>query len=441
MAIFPKRILQKMLNQNAHFLSEKQLREHVNKLNKGGIDSLSTEWETIILNTFSKIGHVQHEQSFGGNRFADLFFKSNDEPNISFLADITTVSDRGYEEDNPVKAFIDETKRILKKRGIKLRGFHYEIGSVKDKRGMRLKIPHKGQFDVFFNGFEFTDFTARIKKNPISQHALHFFSKEVEVKLFYNPQSKYISGQHASYNSAHSITNNPVYNTLKSKIDQLKKTGYSGILAIFICDGGCNLLTSNLKDWQSYNLDNIISEFYRQYSSIHFVLVFSVKETPYNFLQVRQKKYIEVKIFSNPLTLKYTEDLLNVLNKFVVNLPLPVNTAINAAHKFSKGFKEKGNSFYGGSMITNKTIKISSRGLLELLSGRIEQSKFLQDHCFVPTSERPTDRNPFDLKLNEGRLISNIWVEKSVDNDDDWIVLEFGKTDPAIFRFINPNEK
>lgn len=440
MAIFPKRILQEMLNQNAHFLSEKQLREHVNKLNKGCIYSLSTEWETVILNTFSKIGHVQYEQSFGGNRFADLFFKSKDEPNISFLADITTVSDRGYEEDNPVKAFVDETERILKKNGIKLGGMHYEIESIKGKRGMKLKIPPKGQFDIFFNSFEFTDFTARIKKNPIAQHALHFISKEAEVKLFYNPQSKYISLHHASYDTAHSIKNNPVYNTLKSKAEQLKKTGYGGILAIFICDGGCSILNSNFKDWQSYNLDSIISEFYRQYSSIRFILAFTVKEMPHTFFNIKRNKIVEAKLFSNPI-FEIPQTLLDNLNKFVAHLPIPVNTVINAAHKVSNRLEKQGSSFYGGSTMTSKTIKISSRGLLELLSGRIEQKKFLQDHCFIPTSERPTDRNPFDLKLNEGKLISNIWVEKSVNNDDDWIVFEFGKTDPAIFRFINPSEK
>lgn len=434
MAIFSKRILQEMLNQNAHFLSKKQLREHVNKLNKGGIDYLPTEWEVVILNAFSKIGYVRHEQPFR-KRLPDLFFQSKNEPSVSFLADITTVSDKGYERENPVKAFIDEAKRILKENGIKLNGFHYEIGSVKDKRAMRLKIPPKEHFDTFFNGFEFKNFTSRILESPASQHALHSVSKEIEVRFFYNPQSKYISGHHASYNTAHSITKNPLYYALEDKAQQLEETGYSGILAIFICDGGCNLLTSSLHDWQSYNLNAVINEFFRQYSSIHFVLVFSVKETPYNFLEIKQKKYIEVKIFLNPIPLKSSDDLLNLLNKFVVHLPTPVNTPINAAYKISNRAEKQGNSFCGGSMITNKTIKISSRGLLELLSGRIKQDKFLQDHCFAPTPERPDDHNPFDLKLNEGKLITDVKLEKSSDKDDDWITFEFGVSDPAISKY------
>lgn len=265
-----------------------------------------------------------------------------------------------------------------------------------------------------------------------------FVSENVEIRFYYNPQGKYFSGRHPSYNTAHLLTNNPVYYALKSKAQQLKKSDYKGTRAIFLCDGGCNLLTSSLHDCQSYNLNAVVNEFFRQYSSIHFVLVFSVKETLYNSLVIKQKN-IEVKIFFNPIPLKSPDDLLNLLNKFIAILPIPVNTPTNATYKLSKGFEEKGNSFYGGSMITSKTIKISSRGLLELLSGRVNQNKFLQDHCFAPTPERPDNRNHFDLKLKEGKLITDVRLEKSTDKDDDWIVFEFGKPDPAIHPFVLPH--
>lgn len=228
MAIFSKRILHEMLNQNAHFLSKKQLREHVNKLNGCDENPLSTEWETIILNTFSKIGCVRYEQSFGGNKHPDLFFQSNDTSNISFLADITTVSDAGYEKNNPVKAFIDEAKRILKKSGVKLNGFHYKIGGVKGKRSMLSKIPATGRFHSFFKSPDFKGFISKIKKDPASQQSMCFVSENVEIRFYYNPQGKYFSGRHPSYNTAHSLTNNPVYNALKSKAQQLKKSDHNG---------------------------------------------------------------------------------------------------------------------------------------------------------------------------------------------------------------------
>jgi hypothetical protein len=435
MAIFSKRLLQEMLNQNAHFLSKDQLEEHVNRLNKGGKNSLSIEWEIVILNAFSKLGQVRYEQSFGGKGFPDLFFSSEDIPVISFVADIATVSDEGYEKDNPVRAFINEAFRILIKNNIKLGGFHYEIGDVKEKRGVKLKIPLKNNFDAFFKGSDFRNFITNIKGNPTSKHTLFLVSAETEVRFYYTPEGKYISGHHAAYKVAHSLTDNPVYYALKSKAQKLKKSGYNGTLAIFICDSGCNLLTSNLCDWRSYNLNNIVNEFFRQYSSISFILIFAIKETPYNFLQVRQKKFIDIKLFLNTATFKSSENFLDIKNRLFTYLPIPVNTAINAVTRVSKGFEKQGISFYGGSMIANKTIKISSRGLLELLSGRIEQNKFLQDHQFAPSPERPNNYNPFNLKLNEGRLVTNIRLEKSTIEDDDWIIFEFGEPNPAISKY------
>lgn len=440
MAIFSKRALQEMLNQNGKLLTEIQLKDHIARLNKGGKNSLPIEWEIVILNALSKLGHVRYEQSFGGE-FPDLFFSSGNMSNISFLADITTVSDEWYEESNPVRAFMKETFRILRKNNIKLDGFHYEFGSIKGKRSAKLKIPPKSRFNVFFKGSDFTAFIAKIKENPSIQHNLNFVSDEAEIGFSYNPQGKYSSGRYASYNAAHSLTDNPVYNALKTKAKQLKKSDYDGTLAIFICDGGCNLLTNSLHDWQSYSLDNVISEFFRQYSSIHFILTFAVREVPYSIFEIARQKFIEVKIFQYPTASMVSEDLLGILNKFVTYLPAPVNTAINAVHRVRNGFERQGISFYGGSTVTDKTIKISSRGLLELLSERIDQKKFLQDHQFAPTEERPDNRNFFNLRLNEGRLITNIRLEKSTDKDDDWMIFEFGEPDPALINYKYPQKE
>ena len=83
----------------------------------------------------------------------------------------------------------------------------------------------------------------------------------------------------------------------------------------------------------------------------------------------------------------------------------------------------------------NNAIKISARGLLELLAGRNDLKQFLQDHGQAPTDTHPANRNYFALRFNEGRLIDNVMVEKSADRDDDWIVFEFGNPDPAICKY------
>jgi hypothetical protein len=44
------------------------------------------------------------------------------------------------------------------------------------------------------------------------------------------------------------------------------------------------------------------------------------------------------------------------------------------------------------------------------------------------------------LRLSEGRLISDIQIEKSDAEDDDWIQIEFGDPDPAIAPLIVPDD-
>lgn len=435
MAIFAKRLLKEMLSQNAQLMSEGYLEKQVKALNSGGIASLSAEWEIVILNAFNKIGHVEYEKSFGGQRVPDLLFNPTGGSNLSFLADIKTVSDIGYEDESPLNAFLSEAFRIFRKNKIRLNSLHYEPGDTKGSRGVKLKIPPKSQFNDFFKGSEFQKFISAIKAEPSMQHHFIFTSEEIHVRFYYDSQKKYGSGHYASYNNAHSLTKNPLYNALKDKTDQLKKSGHDGIHATFICDGGCRLLSNSMRDSRSYGLADIIKEFFRQHSSIDFILVFSVKDELNSFLNVGQKRYIEIRPFLNPSSKVSPEELVYIIEGIRHYLPPPVSTARNAFNKVEKGPEVFGNSFYGGYRVEGNTIKISSRGLLELLAGRNELKQFLQDHGQAPTDTHPANQNYFALRFNEGRLIENVRIEKSADRDDDWIVFELGNPDPAISKY------
>jgi hypothetical protein len=65
MAIFSRRTLQRLINENASFLTTKQLKKHVDSLNNADEHSLGAEWEVVLLNCFSKAGTVTHEPKLG----------------------------------------------------------------------------------------------------------------------------------------------------------------------------------------------------------------------------------------------------------------------------------------------------------------------------------------------------------------------------------------
>lgn len=91
------------MNENAAFLTQNQLSTVCNLLNTPREDYMATEWEQVILNATTKLGHIEHEPKLNGTGTPDLLFRSDDPP-IEFIADVTTASDKGLNKLNPVDA-------------------------------------------------------------------------------------------------------------------------------------------------------------------------------------------------------------------------------------------------------------------------------------------------------------------------------------------------
>lgn len=126
MAIFSRRTIQEMINENAAFLTEEQIDMQISRLDGNGFESIATEWEVVVLNVFSKIGHVEHEPDLETAARLDLLFTSHTDQS-QFLADITAVSDEGYEKETPLKAFEVELRRHIQNAGLALSGFGYWV--------------------------------------------------------------------------------------------------------------------------------------------------------------------------------------------------------------------------------------------------------------------------------------------------------------------------
>jgi hypothetical protein len=102
MAIFSQEIIQQLLEENyvAGVTTKEQTLRHIDNLNAENEQSLSFEWEVVLLNVLSKVGTVIHEKTFG-RKNPDVYFITRTEPTESFIADIVTVSDEGHQAENP----------------------------------------------------------------------------------------------------------------------------------------------------------------------------------------------------------------------------------------------------------------------------------------------------------------------------------------------------
>ncbi len=236
---------------------------------------------------------------------------------------------------------------------------------------------------------------------------------------------------------------NPVYAALKSKAGQLKKSGSIDPLGIFICDGGCTLLSRPGRQQMQIGLDEVVGEFFRQNSSIAFVGVLVFPPTRAEaFTGVVKELRITGRIYVNPRATRQVPEgpLLELLNRGVAALPLPTATPRDALYWIARSKPHTGKTIgvlqvSGGIM--GQSVKMSARKMQEILSGEITAD---QHFASYGRPGEPVD-NPFTRARKAGLTIETIKVTKLADSDDDEVEVWFGLPDPAVARFKVNNPK
>jgi len=417
-----------MLDENASFMTLKQTERHVAALNRADPKSLDTEWEVVVLNAFSRIGKVRHEVDFGGPTRADLHFRSAADPAAEFVADVATVTDAGYEDDNPLRAFGEELVRVIRKARLEPNRFSYEVlgrheGEYRDSK-VKLALPGRAELATVLRGLD--GFFDAIRASPESRASHVLQPEKLGISVTYDPRQPYMGGSYPSYTVVYSLTRNPVYNTLKRKADQLKKTGFAGCKGIILCDGGCDLLREKYRGSTSFLLPDVVNEFLRQQTSIAFVLVVTFAES-----QPMRSRRRDVRLWVRPFCRQsFVTDnavLAAALGDAAMRLPQPVENAINAFHLLQSKERKMGRR-EGSLTLTGDSIEISARSLLEMLAGQITPDQFFAGFS--------SNRNEFSEMLRKGRLIDAITIrEGSPDLDDDLVTLHFSPPDPAVTKF------
>lgn len=424
----------------------------LNRVDKG--QPLTAEWEVVLINAFSKLGKVAYEKDFGGSSRGDIYFETKSDPRANFLADITTISSR----PNAYNVLHEELWRILGERGFQLNFFNFHVGShyVPGYRGgirVRLKVPGQGRFkQVIFND-KFEQFLADISQSPDKPRSYEINTHDVEVTIEYNPKQATSSGTtmlNPEYTTERSLTHNRLHRALERKASQLKRTNFRGPLGIIVCDADNSQLWKMSSKGLSPTTDEIVHNLLRDEEAVTFVLLMGVHYlwTYWDYIpyEARDKpRYqIECYLYKGRAfdSARYVEEIVQLLPGV---LPNPVQNPCNAIHWLKGRWSNEGMSFRGGNEMSfgnNKvnSIKISSRALLELLSGKVSQQEFLELQDFTREGLPPnTTRNPFKLALGKFQMFSKISLKKSDSKDDDWITFEFGEPDPAIAPFREPS--
>jgi hypothetical protein len=442
MAIFSRRIPQQLINENNKFLSKNQSQKHVDGLNRAHKElNLAYEWEVVLLNALSKVGRVKHEKKFGGKNLTDIYFESSDNPDHNFVADITTVSDKGLKEQNPVEALWEHLSEILEDRGLRPNSFslYVEDEMIFDNQVIRkakLKLPGRSRFRQVIFDKKFDNFLSEILKDPQKLRTHVIENDDADLTIEYDPNQKFASGGHRCYDQVFSKTENIIYPALYKKISQLHGTKFKGPIGIFLCDGSCSLLNAKLLTG-SFTVDDIIKYFLNLNSSIYFVITVRVEQKPpVRALHSKKPSYqIKFKLYKGQLFNNMGVNINKILAEMITIIPEPQSDTLNALNLLKSKKPMEGRLHFGGRKIkmgNNKVseVRISGRELIELLAGKLQQKK-----CFERLG---IGFNPFEIALKNGQLIDEVYIEKSDYEDDDWIGFKLKGPDPAISPYVMP---
>lgn len=432
--IFARRAIQNRLNELRSAMGDDVVNKLVRRLNKPGTDRLSAMWETVIYHAFSQHGKIEAERKLSTGRCPDVYFKAQ---GIEVLADIATVSDANLEEQNPISELLDLIERAKTKLGYDSGGFTIKAGyrSKKFAKGSQfvLALPKKARLSEFV-AVKIVPRIRQARNNGETNFEIIINDDEVDLKICFDPSKcPYIHSSGIGFHPQ-SKTRNPLYRTLKDKNGQLK--GFDGLKGIIVTDGNSKSLEISRTGNASAQPKSIIAEFFRQTTSVDWILLLNIQtgRSPRG-LNLWEEHEIAPHLFLRNDD-QFPEKLKKVLLDLTQHMPKPIYSAINGSI-----FAMSGNSdfaFMGRHGLSADHIKISSREIVEVVSGRLTIQQLNERHDWSSLGQKHPDKmlNPFELWLQEGRLPDAFTLEQTgEDSSDDWVTIHFGDSDAAITGF------
>jgi len=446
MPLFTRRVLQRLLDENARLLTPAQTSEHVKRLNATGSRVLQTEWEVALVNAFAQVGSVRYEDPLSDGKKVDLTCTLRVDPPWAFVADIITVSDKGFHEQNRYRELQDHVITLARENGlpgggwdIRVEGDH--VGPHYRGRRMQLSLPRTPEEIAAFDA-ALTKYFADLRAQPTASTTLRHYQGKVKVTITHTPGGEFISGGHPSYTTAYGIANNPVYRALQDKAKKLRSVERSMPRGVIVSDGDCATLRTLHGDPNGFGLRRIVQEALGRDDEVDFVLCLPVHTRSRSLVSPFPSEiYIQPHLFIlQPSVPKFIPQAAAALEAVASFLPTIHRTPQNAILHSRVEHRRRTKYANGGWAMADPEVRISARALLNLLTGNISQREFFEANNYVvahdPRGARPM--NPFRLLSKDGRLFVSARVERSPEEDDDEVVFRFGNPDPAVGPFRDP---
>lgn len=431
--IYPRRALQRRLDELREGLDGGVVDKLAERLNCPGKDSVAAMWEVVVLHGLSRGGALQNEVALPSGRRPDIVFEQGA---LRFTADVTAVSDEGLNKDNPYRELHDLIEQAKRKLKLPIGGLDVTVRARHDrtKRGTRtvLMLPPRGRLQQFVSQ---TVVPLLREQIDAGKTVLRFAidDDDIGLDITIDPaKSPYSSGSFATYDTPKIKDRNPLYHALRGKADQLR--GADGVTGVIVGDGDCVALSRRAANWDEVSTQQIVTEFFRQFSSIDFVLLLSVQETKSGFGVFPPPVRENVASLFARAGCEARAGLNSLFDAMVRHFPTPTMTPVNGALRArEEGY---GLGHHGGYTMSGSKVRMGLREFTEIFAGL----RTLRDSGAKNVEAARShlqDSNPVQAivvrNLLEGRLPASIEIIKTDENDnDDWIEIHFGEIDPAI---------
>lgn len=417
--------------------------------------TLAPEWEVVIINALSKLGDIGYEMNFGGSTNPDIWFRPHADTSQSMAVDITTISDKGFDSNNPIEALHSQVIDRVAAHGLRLNSFHFRVEAsegqkyrtyrrfTKDGRlsgpfyeggkKTHLKLPALARFEEKIFDANFEKFLNEIQRAPgvNRDHLVYNQNENIHLTISYRPRELYSTTTHPSYKQIAHISENQIYQALDDKADQLVNSSFEDRLGIILCDGDYTPFHQD-----SSTVDEVIKYFLQNRSEINFVLTIKVRRR-------WREESIVAKIYRGQFFELVGTPLFESLERMIDLFPIPENDTCNAINHLKSPYAQEGDRRYIVTTYKNNTreVRIPTRTLMELFSGKLSHSDFSKLHNYVAWegNSHPID-NPFAIALKRGWMITDVKFESHApDEDNDVILITFDtRPDAAIHQFVVP---
>lgn len=443
MFVFSRRAIQDKLDLLEDVLTPEQHANLVDRLNRPGRERLAVMWEMVFLQALSQVVAIRHEAALPNGRQPDFGFEFDHAgKRLVVVGDIACVSDAGLDEQNPFRELGDEVSRLARKYRLDPNHFRYDVAGEQvgkwPKLRMKLLLPTGEAFTKLIKNVV-EPFVRELLQSPRTTAEFKHEAPAVRFSLRYDQSQWSSGGGHPCYDTAMSLTENPIFRALRAKAKQLRASPEDAIRLVILCDGDCAAMRKSIfaGTGSNYSARTIATEFLRKTKAVDLVLLVTVEQqNPYDLrLRDYRMSYDLTAAPTGARSPRVNDDVIKavqtLLEQSVKTIPRPMADPCNAALRCEESGYGLGK--HGGYQMGGNVIKISARLVQELLAGDVSVETFAEFHGW---GAGPDDnQNPFERALRDGELISAISVIDCGDEDDNQLEFRFGPSDPAISPF------